>query len=259
MRQSTAIAATLLAIAPWVLAAGTAHVVNKCGSQVYFAVIGQSAHADMVALPANGYSEAFTKNNVGISIKLSPSVAGAVTQFEYTWVAGNSVAYDISNIDGNPFSAGGMSLVPSMEGAEGFPSCVTVDCPAGQDRCDAAYNLPDDVRTMVCPENSDLTFTLCPGGAPAGGQTSARSADSEAGAEAGSEAGSAQTSSKASSPAQQSPAAQDDASNAVQASSPTAGNEAPASAQGSPTGKAAAATGGRGKHQQRRAHAAQRL
>lgn len=248
MRQSTAIAASLLALATSVLAAGTAYIVNNCGSPVYFASVGQSAHADMAALPANGYSEGFSKDGVGISIKLSPSANGAVTQFEYTWVAGNSVAYDISNIDGNPFSAGGMSLVPSMEGAEGFPSCVTVNCPAGQDRCDAAYNLPDDVRTKVCPENSDLTFTLCPGSASAGGQTSEQSADSGA--------GSAQTSSKAASPAQQSPAAQHNASYEAQASSPTAGNASPASAQGSPTGKAA---GGRGKHQQRRAHAAQRL
>lgn len=233
MRHSSTIAASLLALAPSVLAAGTARVVNNCGSQVYFASVGQSAHSDMAALPASGYSEAFSKDGVGISIKLSSSIDGAVTQFEYTWVSGNSVAYDISNIDGNPFSAGGMSLVPSMEGAEGFPSCVTVNCPAGQDRCDAAYNLPDDVRTKVCPENSDLTFTLCPGGAPAGGQNSGQSADP------------AQVSTTVSSRSQASSPVQDGVSNVVQSPSPAKGASPASYAEG------------RVHRQQRRAHGAQ--
>lgn len=157
----TAIA--VLGLATSASAAGVAHVVNNCGSEVYFASVAQSAHANMSPLPASGYSEAYSLPNVGVSIKLAPSTSGPVTQFEFTWADGN-INYDISNIDGNPFSAGGMTLAPSMAGAAGFPSCKVVNCPAGQATCDAAYNLPDDVRTMVCPDASDLTMTLCPGG-----------------------------------------------------------------------------------------------
>ena len=162
--STLATAATLFTLAPLALTAGTARVVNNCGSPVYFASVAQSVHASMSELPSSGYSEAYSKPGVGVSIKLSPNATGQVTQFEYTWADGN-IHYDISNIDGNPFSAGGMELTPSMAGASGYPTCQTVSCPAGQSSCDAAYNKPDDVRTMVCPENSDLTMTLCPGGA----------------------------------------------------------------------------------------------
>lgn len=166
MQHSFTLAASLLTLLPTVLAAGTARVVNNCGTDVWYASVAQSVHASMQKLPPGGYSESFSKANVGVSIKLAATQGGAVTQFEFTWDS-PTVAYDISNIDGNPFAQQGMSLVPSMVGAAGYPSCVVVDCPAGQDRCDAAYNLPDDVRTKVCPEDSDLTFTLCPGGAVA--------------------------------------------------------------------------------------------
>lgn len=164
-------AVAVLSLTQAVMGAGVAHVVNNCGSDVYFASVGQSAHSSMALLPSSGYSEAYSKPNVGVSIKLAPSTTSAVTQFEFTWANGN-IAYDISNIDGNPFAAGGMTLTPSMAGASGYPTCKTVSCPAGQAYCDAAYNLPDDVRTMVCPEASDLVMTLCPGGGPAKRETS---------------------------------------------------------------------------------------
>jgi len=156
-------AAMLLAFAPSALAVGTANVVNNCGMPVYYASVAQSAHASMAELPSSGYSESYTLPDVGVSIKLAPNESGSVTQFEFTWADGN-INYDISNINGNPFMAGGMELTPSMQGASGYPSCQTVSCPAGAETCTEAYNQPDDVRTMVCPEDSDLTMTLCPGG-----------------------------------------------------------------------------------------------
>lgn len=156
-------AAVLLALIPSALTAGTAHVVNNCGFPVYFASVAQSAHASMSKLPSSGYSEAYSLPNVGVSIKLAPNVTGPVTQFEFTWADGK-IHYDISNIDGNPFVVGGMALTPSMSGDASNPTCQTVSCPAGQSVCSEAYNNPDDVRTMVCNEGSDLTMTLCPGG-----------------------------------------------------------------------------------------------
>lgn len=153
----------LLTLAPSALAVGSAHVVNNCGMPVYFASVAQSVHANMQQLPSSGYSESYSLPNVGVSIKLAPNSTGEVTQFEYTWADGD-IHYDISNINGNPFAAGGMELTPSMAGASGYPTCQTVSCPAGATTCEQAYNLPDDVRTMVCPEDSDLTMTLCPGG-----------------------------------------------------------------------------------------------
>jgi len=164
MFYSTITAAlALLSLAPTALAVGSARVVNNCGGTVYYASVAQGVASSMKPLPAGGFSEAYTQSNVGISIKIAPTATSAVTQFEFTWSDGQ-VAYDISNIDGNPFANQGMSLTPSMIGASGFPTCQTVNCPAGQSQCSAAYNQPDDVRTMVCPDASDLVFTLCPGG-----------------------------------------------------------------------------------------------
>lgn len=163
MHNPIVYAASLLTLTSTVLAAGSAHVISNCGFPVYYASVAQNAHAEMQQLPAEGYSEQYNKPNVGVSIKLATTLGGQITQFEFTWDGGN-IYYDMSNINGNPFAQYGMSLVPSSLGASGYPTCVAVNCPAGQDRCEAAYNNPDDVRTTVCPDSSDLTLTLCSGG-----------------------------------------------------------------------------------------------
>ena len=157
-------AAALLASATSVVALGSATVVNNCGFPVYYASVSQDSSASMSALQGS-YSEGYSEEGVGISIKLSPndSISGPISQFEFTWANGK-VAYDLSNINGYPFSAGGMEIVPSMQNDPNNPTCVVVDCPAGESVCSAAYNSPDDTRTMVCSEDSNLVLTMCPGG-----------------------------------------------------------------------------------------------
>ncbi|EXJ85267.1 hypothetical protein A1O3_05942 [Capronia epimyces CBS 606.96] len=158
-------AAVLLASAPAVMAVGSATVVNNCGFPIYYASVGQDYTANMQLLQGS-FSEQYTQEGVGISIKLAPNAttSGPVSQFEFTWADGK-VSYDLSNIDGYPFSAGGMEIVPSLQGDSNNPTCVPVDCPAGESVCTAAYNAPDDTRTMVCDQDSDLVLTMCPGGA----------------------------------------------------------------------------------------------
>ncbi|EXJ85977.1 hypothetical protein A1O1_06346 [Capronia coronata CBS 617.96] len=157
-------AAVLLASAPAVMAIGSATVVNNCDFPIYYASVGQSYTADMQEIKGN-YTEKYSQEGVGISIKLAPvaSTSGPVSQFEFTWANGK-IAYDLSNIDGYPFSAGGMEIVPSKQGDSSNPTCVPVDCPAGEAVCTAAYNHPDDTRTMVCDQDSDLVLTMCPSG-----------------------------------------------------------------------------------------------
>lgn len=155
-------AAVLLALLPTALA-GTATVVNNCGIPVYFASVAAGSNAAMAELPSGGYSQAFGATGLGISIKLSTSMTGAVTQFEFTSMSGGKIAYDMSNINGNPFAQGGMTLTPSMVGDSSEPTCVPVDCPAGEATCSAAYNQPNDTRTLVCNAASDLTLVLCSG------------------------------------------------------------------------------------------------
>lgn len=167
-------AAVLLALAPTAMALGQATVVNNCGSPVYYAPVGQSQHAEMQQMQGS-YSQAWGSQGDGVSIKLSPEANGKVTQFEFTWADGK-INYDMSNIDGNPFANGGMALVPSMQNDPSNPTCVPIICDAGAETCNAAYNQPDDVRTHVCSDQSNLVLTLCPGG----GNASSPSSGSEA-------------------------------------------------------------------------------
>ncbi|KAL2416063.1 hypothetical protein ABEF95_008722 [Exophiala dermatitidis] len=156
-------AAVLLASAPAVMAVGSATVVNNCGFPIYYASVGQDYNANMQQLQGS-YTEKYSQEGVGISIKLSPNAttSGPVSQFEFTWADGK-VSYDLSNIDGYPFSAGGMEIVPSNQNDASNPTCVPVDCPAGETVCTAAYNAPDDTRTMVCDQDTNLVLTMCPG------------------------------------------------------------------------------------------------
>jgi len=157
-------AAVLLASAPAVLAVGTATVVNNCGFPVYYASVSDNNNAGMQPLQGS-YSEGYTQEGVGVSIKLAPNetTSGAISQFEFTWANGK-ISYDLSNINGYPFSAYGMEIVPSMQNDPSNPTCVPVDCPAGESVCTAAYNQPDDTATMVCDQDSSLVLTVCPGG-----------------------------------------------------------------------------------------------
>jgi hypothetical protein len=157
-------AAVLLASISTVSALGVATVVNNCGSPVYYASVGGSANPGMTALEGS-YSQGYSGENVGVSIKLAPeaSASGPISQFEIT-LSGSMIFYDMSNINGNPFASEGMEIVPSVQNDPAFPTCIPVSCPAGAATCTAAYNNPDDVRTMVCSSETSLTLTMCPGG-----------------------------------------------------------------------------------------------
>ncbi|KPI35169.1 uncharacterized protein AB675_10156 [Cyphellophora attinorum] len=151
----------LLISMPSASAASNAIVINQCGAPIYVASVKNNNNAQPWALPAGQrYTEPLLVKSSGVSIKVQASPGGKVAQFEFTLASDGKVYYDISNIDGNPFAAHGVSLVPSVKSSVANPTCVAVDCPPGA-RCDAAYNLPDDVRTKVCPGMTDLVFTLC--------------------------------------------------------------------------------------------------
>lgn len=155
-------AALLLAVLPAALA-GTANVVNQCESDVYLWSVANSADVTMQTLASgnSSYTEEYRINpdGGGISIKLAKlDNQDHISQFEYT-VSGETIFYDMSNINGYPFIEEGLVLTGSLE------VCPSVKCPAGTD-CSQAYNLPDDVRTLGCPVEADLTVILCPNGSP---------------------------------------------------------------------------------------------
>jgi len=141
--------------------ASSAIVNNQCGFPVYLWSVGVSS-SEMTTIESNGtpYSEEYQvrNDNGGISLKIS-AVNGdqsTITQFEYT-LKDDTLWYDVSNVNGFPFSDDGLELVPAIE------SCRNVYCPAGEGSCHAAYTNPDDNwATAECDPTSDLTMTLCP-------------------------------------------------------------------------------------------------
>ncbi|MCJ1292559.1 hypothetical protein MMC34_004110 [Xylographa carneopallida] len=141
--------------------ASSAIVNNECAFPVYLWSVGDSS-SEMVTIEPYGtpYTEEYQtrSNGAGISIKISTVLESelVITQFEYT-LNGTSLWYDVSNVNGFPFSDDGLALVPSES------SCREVTCPAGEGSCHAAYTLPEDNwATAECDSTTDLTMTLCP-------------------------------------------------------------------------------------------------
>ena len=159
----------LLGLSQSVVAVGTTHIYSQCSSPVYWKAVAGEEQA-YEAIPSEGIHLPYLLPGRGVSVKLATNVSNSqdVSQFEYTWADGK-IYFDLSNIDtkyatnssGYPFSKYGMCLTPSMVNDPKNPTCVVVDCPAGQTYCDAAYNDPNDHRTFVCDEQADLSLVLC--------------------------------------------------------------------------------------------------
>ncbi|MCJ1318431.1 hypothetical protein MMC15_003759 [Xylographa vitiligo] len=153
------LSAAVLAFAS-VAQASSAIVNNQCGFPVYLWSVGDSS-SEMSTIESNGtpYTEEYqTRTAGGIALKISTVYGNEsiITQFEYT-LDGAQVWYDVSNVNGFPFSEDGLVLVPSES------SCREVACPAGEGACHAAYTQSNDNwATAECDSTADLTMTLCP-------------------------------------------------------------------------------------------------
>ena len=201
--------------ATYVSAYGSAIIKNSCADDVYFWSCGDTP-GDMFTVgagtshPQTYYSK---KGGGGISLKIgvkypSGPKAGQVpgiwdlpapnmTQFEYTvgtpGPPSDAVFYDISNINGYPFVAGGVKMT-SSDGS------VNVACPKGVEYCQGAYNAPhDDHATGSAADHVDLTLELCseaPGmtvggvNAGQGGSSGGSNGGSQGGSSGGSHGGS---------------------------------------------------------------------
>ena len=166
---------------------GSFAVVNHCPFNLYlWPVAGGEASGKMITLPGGrpdiGYKETYrtTKNNGGVSLKVSPNYAEGeqcpghtITQLEYTVpnrddpsqsAVKDLIFYDLSYVDGNPFEGVAMTMETST-GRSGTP------CPAGtcgvNQACDVGYLWStDDVKTHACGLSADVIWTFCssPGG-----------------------------------------------------------------------------------------------
>jgi len=196
-----AVAITPIFFASTFAAYGQATVKNSCGDEAYFWSCGDSEGKKVTIAPGDSHSESYSTKSSGggLSLKIatkyhSGEKAGEapgsiydlpqpnITQFEYTIGSPgpptNQVWYDISNINGYPFVAGGLKMT-SSDGS------VSVACPKDVQYCQAAYNAPhDDHATGSAHESVELIMELCsdaPGIMAAGGSSSSSSSGSSSG------------------------------------------------------------------------------
>lgn len=177
--RSFTVAASLLASASTAFAS-SASVVNHCNFDVYLWSVSATP-GSMQTLKANGgsYSEQYqtNSNGGGISIKMSTTnslYSGNPTQFEYTYTPSGQwagVAYDISNIDGDPFKGANVNVVPTGSGG----SCSTVQCAAGGGCTDVYYQPDNNYAVHTCPIDSSLTYNICAGNSGSSGSAPASS------------------------------------------------------------------------------------
>ena len=169
------IAFLLLAYFSSVRALGYVSISHQCPFDVYYKTVSQLAEEDYQVLPLDGFILPYDDEihqGQGVSIKLShidSVVQPPIVQLEYNWNSSQStIFYDLSNIDGHPdsrkgyaFARDGMRLTPSAGPSRRYPACTPIRCPPGVLKCREAYNLPEDLRTLACPDSTSLSLELC--------------------------------------------------------------------------------------------------
>jgi hypothetical protein len=157
----------IVAVLSLELLAQQAIIESSCDFEIFYKVI-LTTEQDYASLPIGGVSIPYP-SNIGVSVKISTdelvldptTPQGAILQLEFTWNSTQeTLYYDLSNINGAPFYAYGMTLNPSSGASPAFPTCLPVGCAAGTDVCPSVYTVPNGNNTMACGL-TDLTLSLC--------------------------------------------------------------------------------------------------
>ncbi|KAM0804358.1 hypothetical protein BDR22DRAFT_885620 [Usnea florida] len=143
---------------------GDANVRNYCDFPVYLYACGQDPSTCTpeytLAAHTGTYSEQFSTPNNGRSIKMgltAGEVQKPILQFEYTNTGSGQVAYDLSEVNGNPFGPYGFFLT-SNNG-----NCFHENCPAPgtHNVCPWVFTTPTNGMVSDCPISSSIGVTLC--------------------------------------------------------------------------------------------------
>lgn len=153
MHFTTAVIASVAALASLANAAGTASVINRCGFPVFLWSVGGSIGPRHTIQPGKSFSEPIHRDpqSGGIAIKITKTPNGLFdgspqTNFAYT-LDGNKVWYDLSDVFGDTFSGSRLKVIPSVA------TCPHICWPNGIS--------PSGSQVRVCQASSDLTLTLC--------------------------------------------------------------------------------------------------
>lgn len=153
MHFTTAVIASVAALAPMVSAVGQARVVNHCDFPVYLWSVGGSVGPKVTIKPKGMYSEQLHYDSAsgGIALKITTGANGlydgsAQTNFAYS-LDGNTVWYDMSDVFGDAFSGHTLNVLPS-----------DTTCPH---ICWGNGVPPSGSQTRDCQANSDVALNLC--------------------------------------------------------------------------------------------------
>lgn len=149
-------ATALLASAPLANALGHAIVKNACKYEVRMCNVpasgGGHEEVDMWIQPNETYTQQYTElsNGNGWALKLSDSESlDHVLQYEYTTHNDGIIWYDLSQVDGNPWYGNWQ---------------ITTDSENCSPKQQAYRYANDDAYGMQsCPDDADITVTLCSG------------------------------------------------------------------------------------------------
>jgi hypothetical protein len=148
----------------------TATILSSCDFPIFYKSISTTEQSYQ-EVPSSGTIIEFSPNQ-GVSVKISvdslvlnpTTPQGPILQMEFTLVTNASqpaLYYDLSNINGAPFTEYGVLLQPSSGPSLVFPTCLPVGCAANSTSCPTVYTDPDGVNTMVCESSTDLVLSLC--------------------------------------------------------------------------------------------------
>ncbi|KAJ5088994.1 hypothetical protein N7532_007678 [Penicillium argentinense] len=153
---TTTTIAALAAMTPLASAVGSAIVINQCDFPVYLWSVGGSV-GEMQTLVAKdgGYSELMhtDESSGGIALKITLAEDGLYTgspQTVFAYALGNQgrVAYDLSDVFGDPFAGHTLHVSPSED------TCNSICWNGG---ISASYVS----NTESCTQDADVTLTLC--------------------------------------------------------------------------------------------------
>ncbi|KAI4212990.1 MAG: hypothetical protein LQ351_004334 [Letrouitia transgressa] len=145
-------------------ALGKANVRNNCNFPVYLYVCGQhpaTCTAERkIAANTGTFSETYSTINNGRSIKIGRrpgEVQKPILQFEYTHTNDGRVAYDVSNVDGNPFASEGFSLTSTSA------QCPQKHCgpPVNHNNCPYLFTKPKNGKVLYCGQGQSIGVSLC--------------------------------------------------------------------------------------------------
>lgn len=177
MRNAVIASAAMMATSA--LAQGTAHVVNACKYDVYMANTpaqgGGFEPINECLKPGGSYSQQWTElsNGMGWSIKLAKtdSYQTNLLQYEYTFHDDGIIWYDLSQVDGNPWDGDWM---------------ITASGNCNPKQQAYRYSTDDAYGMQSCPDQAEITVTLCSGEDQADPIVSSQSAGASSPAETGS-------------------------------------------------------------------------